>query len=138
MQRSFITVGCQFAGRVEGSVLGPGVVVEPGAVVRDCVLMDDCLVRRDALLERCILDKRVRVGASAVLGIADGGRPNEEQPDVLAHGITVVGQGTRIPAHQRIGTNCLIGMLVGPEEFLLRALPDGTALRGAHAEHPVR
>jgi glucose-1-phosphate adenylyltransferase len=138
VQRSFITDGCQIAGRVEGSVLGPGVIVEPGATVRDCILLDDCLVRRDALLERCILDKRVRVGASAVLGIAEDGRPNEEQPDVLAHGITLVGQGTRIPAHQRIGTNCLIGMLVGPEEFHLRALPDGTALRGAHAEHPVR
>jgi glucose-1-phosphate adenylyltransferase len=138
VQRSFITDGCHIAGRVEGSVLGPGVVVEPGATVRDCILMDDCLVRRDALLERCILDKRVRVGASAVLGIAEDGRPNEEQPDVLAYGITLVGQGTRVPAHQRIGTNCLIGMLVGPEEFHLRALPDGTALRGVHAEHPVR
>ncbi len=138
VRRSFITDGCQIAGRVEGSVLGPGVIVEPGAFVKDCVLLDDCLVRRDAVLERCILDKRVRVGASATIGIAGDNRPNEEQPDVLSHGITIVGQGTRIPAHQQIGTNCLVGMMVGPEEFAQRVVPDGTALRSVHAEHTVR
>lgn len=138
VRRSFITDGCQIAGRVEGSVLGPGVVVEAGARVKDSVLMDDCLVRRDAVLERVILDKRVRVGASAVVGVAEDNRPNEEQPDVLSYGITIVGQGTRIPAHQRIGTNCLVGMLVSPEEFTQRVLRDGTALRSPHAEHPVR
>jgi glucose-1-phosphate adenylyltransferase len=138
VRRSFITDGCSIAGTVEGSVLGPGVVVEPGAVVRDSVLMDDCLVRRDAIVERCIFDKRVRVGASAVVGLAEDGRHNEEQPDVLGCGITLVGQGARVPAHQRIGTNCLIGMHVGPEDFQVRALTDGTALRGMRAEHPVR
>jgi glucose-1-phosphate adenylyltransferase len=138
VRRSFITDGCQIAGTVEGSVLGPGVVVEPGAVVRDSVLFDDCLVRREARVERCIFDKRVRVGASARIGGAESGAANEEQPDVLAHGITLVGQGARIPAHQRVGTNCLIGMLAGPEDFRARTLPDGTSLRGASVGHPVR
>ena len=138
VQRSFITDGCQIAGSVHGSVLGPGVVVEPGAVVRDSVLLDDCLVRRDARVERCIFDKRVRVGAAARVGVREDGRANEEQPDVLACGITLVGQGARLPAHQRIGTNCLVGMHVGPEDFRSRALADGTALRTVHAEHPVR
>jgi glucose-1-phosphate adenylyltransferase len=138
VRRSVITDGCQIAGQVEGSVLGPGVIVEPGAIVRDSVLMDDCLVRREARVERCIFDKRVRVGASAIVGRAEDGRPNEEQPDVLAHGITLVGQNARIPAHQRIGTNCLVGMMVGPEDFHTRTLPDGSALRSVHSEHPVR
>jgi glucose-1-phosphate adenylyltransferase len=135
---SMITDGCHIAGRVENSVLGPGVVVEPGALVRDSILMDDCLVRREAVVQRCILDKRVRVGATAVLGIGEDGRCNSEEPEVLNHGITIVGKNARIPAHQRIGTNCLIGMMVGPEDFTARALPDGTALRSVHAEHPVR
>jgi len=138
VHNSVITDGCQIAGRVEGSVLGPGVIVEPGALVRDSVLMDDCLVRRDAVVHRSILDKRVRVGASAVIGIAEDGRPNEEQPEVLMDGITVVGQNARVPAHQRIGTNCLIGMMAGPDDFTSRTLADGTALRPTHADHPVR
>lgn len=138
IHNSVVTDGCQIAGMVEGSVLGPGVVVEPGALVRDSVLMDDCLVRRDAVVERCIFDKRVRVGSSAVIGIAEDGRPNDEQPEVLSAGITLAGQNARIPAHQRVGTNCLLGMMVVPEDFQARVLADGTALRSAQAEHPVR
>jgi len=78
------------------------------------------------------------VGAGAVLGVAEDGRPNQEQPEVLAHGITIIGKNSRIPAHQRIGTNCLVGMMVGPDDFPSRVLADGTALRGAASEHPVR
>ena len=138
VHQSVVTDGCHLAGTVEGSVLGAGVVVEAGATVRHAVLMDDCIVRRDAVVERCILDKRVRVGAGAVLGAAEDGRPNQEQPEVLAHGITLIGKNSRSPAHQRIGTNCLVGMMVGPDDFPSRVLADGTALRGAASEHPVR
>lgn len=135
---SMVTDGCHIAGTVEDSVLGPGVIVEPGAIVRSSVLLDDCLVRRDARIERSILDKRVRVGAGAVIGCAESGRANDEQPDVLSHGITLVGQNTRIPAHQRVGTNCLLGMMVEPDDFPSRKLADGSTLRGDHLEHPVR
>jgi glucose-1-phosphate adenylyltransferase len=138
VQNSLVTDGCHIAGIVENSVLGPGVVVEEGAHVRDSVLMDDCLIRREALVERCILDKRVRVGAAAVLGIAETGQPNVDEPEVLCHGITVVGAGARIPAHQRIGTNCLVDMMAGPDDFPMRVLADGTSLRSTRAEHPVR
>lgn len=138
VRTSIVTDGCHVAGTVEDSVLGPGVVVEAGAVVRGSVLMDDCLVRRDARIERCILDKRVRVGAGAVLGAAESGRANEEQPEVLSQGITIVGKNTRIPAHQRVGTNCLVGMMVEPDDFPARKLADGSTLRSDHLEHPVR
>ncbi len=49
---SMLTDGCQVAGEVVGSVLGPGVVVEDGARVESSVLMDDCVVRRGALVTR--------------------------------------------------------------------------------------
>ena len=138
IRESMITDGCEIAGEVVGSVLGPGVVVEEGARVEHSVLMDDCLVRRGALVSRCILDKRVRVGSKAQLGVASDGRHNTEQPEVLRHGITVVGKDARIPAHQVVGTNCLIDMMAGPEDFEHRRLQDGTSLRTQRAHHPVR
>jgi glucose-1-phosphate adenylyltransferase len=79
--------------------------------------MDDCLVRRGATVERCILDKGVRVGAAAHLGVSSDGTANQEQPDILGHGITLVGKGATIPARQIVGTNCLIDMLAGPGDF---------------------
>jgi len=138
VRTSLVTDGCTIAGTVERSVLGPGVIVEEGARVRDSVLMDDCYIRRDAVVERCILDKRVRVGAAAQVGIADDGRPNQEEPEVLCHGITLVGMNARIPAHQRLGTNGLVDMMAGPENFPMRVLPDGSSVRRAQATHPVR
>ncbi|UCE02181.1 MAG: glucose-1-phosphate adenylyltransferase [Candidatus Latescibacterota bacterium] len=135
---SMITDGCEISGAVSGSILGPGVVVEEGARVEHSVLLDDCLVRRGALVQRCILDKRVKVGSKARIGVAGDGRINEEQPKVLQSGITVVGKDARIPAHQVIGTNCLIDMLTSPDDFHHRKLPDGTSLRTNRAHHTVR
>ena len=135
---SMLTDGCQISGEVLGSVLGPGVVVEEGARVEHSVLMDDCIVRRGALVTRSILDKRVKVGSRAQIGVADDGRANLEQPEVLRYGITVVGKDARIPSHHVVGTNCLIDMLAGPEDFEHRHLADGTALRTQRLHHPVR
>jgi len=91
-----------------------------------------------ATVERCILDKRVRIGTGARVGAREDGRPNEEQPEVLSCGITMIGKDARIPAHQRLGTNCLIDMLIGADDFPKRTLPDGTALRTNRVHHPVR
>jgi len=135
---SMLTDGCQIAGEVLGSILGPGVVVEEGARVEQSVLMDDCVVRRGALVTRCILDKRVKVGPKAQLGVAGDGRANLEQPEVLRYGITVVGKDAKIPAHQVVGTNCLVDMLAGADDFTQRHLPDGSALRTQRLHHPVR
>jgi len=49
-----------------------------------------------------------------------------------------VGKDARIPSHQSVGTNCLVDMLAGPEDFEHRHLPDGTALRTQRLHHPVR
>jgi glucose-1-phosphate adenylyltransferase len=138
LRDSMITDSCEIRGQVQRSVLGAGVVVEEGACVVDSVILDDCWIRRDAVVERSILDKRVRVGAGAHIGIAEDGRANEEQPDVLSSGVTVVGKEARIPARQRIGTNCLIDMLASPDDFKSRQLPDGVALRVNRLRHPVR
>ncbi len=135
---SMITDGCDISGEVSGSVLGAGVVVEEGARVENSVLLDDCVVRRGALVRRSILDKRVQVGSNAQVGIADDGRANEEQPEVLKHGITVIGKDARIPARQIVGTNCLIDMLASAKDFGHRRLADGSALRTHRTHHPVR
>lgn len=70
------------AGRVEGSVLSPGVVVEAGAVVRDSVLLHDVVVRAGAVVERAVLDRGVEVAA----GGSVGGRGD----------LTLVGAGERV------------------------------------------
>ena len=41
---SLLSNGCIIAGRVENSVLSPGVIVEAGAEVRNSILMNDTVI----------------------------------------------------------------------------------------------
>ncbi len=96
---SLIAPGCRIAGRVERSVLAPGVVVEAGAEVRDSILLHETVVRASATIDRAILDIHVEVGPGAKVGEAGGD-------------LAVVGQRIKIPAQGRVAA----GARVEPEE----------------------
>jgi glucose-1-phosphate adenylyltransferase len=86
---SLIGSGCRVAGRVERSVLAPGVIVEPGAEVRDSILLHEVAVRSGARIERAILDAGAEVGEGATVGGRDGD-------------LALVGLRVKIPARARI------------------------------------
>jgi glucose-1-phosphate adenylyltransferase len=70
---SLLTSGTRvLGGRVERSVLGPGVVVEAGATVVESVLLADVVVRKGATVVRAVLDEGVEAGADERLGEEDG------------------------------------------------------------------
>lgn len=92
---SLIAPGCHIAGRVERSVLAPGVVVEPGAEVRDSILLHGAVVRAGAKVDRAILDVEVEVGEGARVGEADGE-------------LALVGQRVRIKARDRIAAGARV------------------------------
>lgn len=68
IDRSLISPGCDVAGKVERSVLAPGVIVERGATVRDAILLQDALVRAGATVQFAIVDEHVEIGADAKIG----------------------------------------------------------------------
>jgi glucose-1-phosphate adenylyltransferase len=65
---------CTIRGRVENSVLFPGVVVETDAVVKDSVVMQRSVVGRGAIAENVIADKYVTIGDGAIVR-GSGDRP---------------------------------------------------------------
>jgi glucose-1-phosphate adenylyltransferase len=106
---SLISNGCVIRGRVERSVLSPGVYVSPGAVVRESVIINDTWVGPGAVVDRAILDENVVVGAGTYLGYGDDLTiPNHQMPDRINTGISVVGAGAQIPGGIVIGRNVLI------------------------------
>ncbi|HOX45274.1 MAG TPA: sugar phosphate nucleotidyltransferase [Myxococcota bacterium] len=127
-----LSAGCWIEGRVQGSVLSPGVQVGPGAVVEEAVLMDGAVIRPGARVRRAILDKGVVVGAGAVL---DGGRDevtNKEYAKCQMDGMVVVGKGSRIPEGCRVGSNTVLEAGLQEADFP-GDLPDGaTLVRRAH------
>jgi len=106
---SMVSAGCVIEGMVVNSVLSPGVKVGKGAVVRDSILFEDCCVDSGAIADLVICDKRVRIGANAIVGHGDNkSRPNTKFPKHLYTGITLVGKEVEIPAKMKIGRNCII------------------------------
>ncbi|HXF62294.1 MAG TPA: sugar phosphate nucleotidyltransferase, partial [Caldilineaceae bacterium] len=117
---SMISNGCIVRGTVINSVLSPGVYVSPGAVVKDSVVMNDTWIGPGAQLDKVVVDKQVMIGAGVVLGTGDESVPNQQMPDRLAAGISVVGKGAYIPDGAKIGRNVLINSGRDEQHF-----PDG-------------
>jgi glucose-1-phosphate adenylyltransferase len=93
--------GCTIAGRVERSVLAPGVVVERGATVLDSVILHDTSIRAGATVSCAVVDSEVVVGEGAEVGATPPGTVAETDITlvgmnaVIAEG-AVVGAGGRL------------------------------------------
>jgi glucose-1-phosphate adenylyltransferase len=114
---SMISNGCVIRGTVINSILSPGVYVSPGALVKDSVIMNDTWVGPGVLVDKAVIDKEVRIGAGAVVGMGDESVANQQMPDKLFAGITVVGKGSYIPDGAKVGRNVLINSARDAEHF---------------------
>ena len=99
---SLLSPGCDVAGEVVRSVLGPGVVVEAGARVEDCVLFEDVRIERGAEVRTAVLDERTVVGRDAVVGAAPSGRVARDEDVVLAGLGCEIGRGAHVGAGARL------------------------------------
>lgn len=117
--QSMVCNGAIVRGRVERSVLSPGVYVSPGAVVRDSVVMNDVWIGPGAVLDRgdCGQERGGGRGRAAGLGGDDLGTPNKQEPDKINTGVTVVGKGAHLPANIRVGRNVVINADRDEEHF---------------------
>jgi glucose-1-phosphate adenylyltransferase len=122
---SLVSNGCVIRGRVERSVLSPGVYVSPGALVRESVIINDTWIGPGAIVERAIVDENVIIGAGTHLGYGEDMTPNQEVPDKINTGITVVGAGAHVPGGLRIGRNVLIHCDRLESDFSGTEIPSG-------------
>jgi glucose-1-phosphate adenylyltransferase len=82
-------------GSARRSVLSPGVHMHTHAVVEDSVLFQDVDVGRDAVVRRAIVDKGVRIGPGAQLGV-DPAADRERGFHVSEGGIVVIPKGATV------------------------------------------
>jgi glucose-1-phosphate adenylyltransferase len=114
---SMISHGCVIEGRVENSILSPGVRVAANAVVKYAVIMNDTVIGRESVVDFSILDKDVVVEAGSHVGTGNDYQVNREEPLILNTGLTVVGKGAKIPEGIKIGHNCAIAGGVTEKDF---------------------
>jgi glucose-1-phosphate adenylyltransferase len=132
---SLISHGCIIKGRVERSVLSPGVVVEEGAVVRESILLFDTVVGAGSVIDRSILDKEVIVGKDCRIGYGDDMTPNKLEPARLNTGITLIGKRAHLPDNLKIGRNCKLGTDLRPEDFPSDTLASGETIENRTFAH---
>jgi glucose-1-phosphate adenylyltransferase len=126
---SMISNGCFIEGRVEHSVLSPGVRVAEGALVKYSIIMSDSSVGSDSVIDNSILDKEVVVEAGCSIGFGDDFRVNQKEPNVLNTGITVVGKGAKIPSGVKIGRNCAIFSKAVKSDFHKHVIQSGETVK---------
>ncbi len=122
---SMICHGCVIEGRVENSVLSPGVRVAANAVVKNSVIMSGTVIGRESVVDYSILDKDVVVDTGSHIGFGNDYEINREQPHILNTGITVVGKGACVPEGTKIGRNCAIACDVAEKDFRGSIIPSG-------------
>ena len=94
---SLVCTGCIVSGgRVERSVLSPGVRVNSWARVEDSVLLGGVDVGRHAVVKRAIVDKGVRIPEGAKIGV-DHAEDRARGFTVTESGLTVLGKFDRFP-----------------------------------------
>ncbi|QBR91535.1 glucose-1-phosphate adenylyltransferase family protein [Nocardioides euryhalodurans] len=107
---SLVSSGCVVGGRVERSVLGPGVVVHRGAHVSDSVIFADVVVAEDARVAGAIVDKHSRIGEGARVGSADADL--DDSADIVLVGRdSAVAAGERVPRGARLEPGSTAGHL---------------------------
>jgi len=68
VKNCLIAGGSKIRGRVERSILSPGVIVEEGATVRDSIVLHDAVIEKGATVFRAIIDNETRVKAGSNIG----------------------------------------------------------------------
>ena len=127
VEGSVISDGCEIRGEVCHSVIGPNVTIEEGAVVRDSIVMRHSVIHSGAVLEKAILAEHVRVGYNTQIGCGEE-LPNEENPEVYAFGLSVIGEHSVIPDGVRIGKNTAVCGVTLQEDYPGGCLPGGRNL----------
>ncbi|MFH7326317.1 glucose-1-phosphate adenylyltransferase family protein [Desulfurivibrio sp. C05AmB] len=143
ISNSLVYNGCLVEGRVENSILFPGVQVKAGAVVRNSVLFFDNVVGKGACLDKVVSDVNVTVGEEVRIGgqTSAGDEPEEQAgaplvgsllagaPPAEPTGVTVLGWNNQIPAGMVIGAGCTLYPALGPEKMTRSRIADGEVVR---------
>ena len=98
IHNSIVTEGCEVYGKVENSVLFPGVTVGKGAYIKDSIIMAETDIGEGSKVYYSILDEQVTIESGCTVGC-------ERE---TADGITVIARGVKISSGSNIASNTMI------------------------------
>lgn len=108
IESSLISNGAIIKGSVINSIVSPGVIIEKGVQIRDSIILNNVKIEKGCTIYRSIIDKNSHIGKNCIIGFGDKNIKNENYPELLKTGITVIEKNTTIKDNVKIGTNCRI------------------------------
>lgn len=127
ISNSLISRGCVIDGEVRNSILSPGVIVGKNASVVDSVIFHDSSIGRDSCIQSAIIDKKVTIRDSVRIGVGES-IPNDDHPQHLATGISIIGKLATIAAGITIGRNCVVNPDAHLSKTKHKIVPSGSTV----------
>ncbi|MCD6379578.1 glucose-1-phosphate adenylyltransferase subunit GlgD [bacterium] len=110
VNNSIVADGCKIEGRVENSIVFPGVHISNHAFVENSIIFSFSKINRKAVIKKAIIDKMVNVGERAFVGDCSGASG--------PRAITIIGKGCKISKGVRI----IEGSKIEPGRVILEDL----------------
>ncbi|ADL12610.1 glucose-1-phosphate adenylyltransferase [Acetohalobium arabaticum] len=127
--KSLISNGAIINGKVENSVISPGVFIEENVVIKDSIICNDSKIKQGTVINKSIIDKEVIIGSECQIGCSGEKKANFEQPEILHSGLNVIGKGAEVPAETCIEKNCRIFPWIEEDDFRKKAIQSGSTVR---------
>lgn len=103
IQNSMIADGCEVDGKLEFSILFPGVTIGKNAVINSSIIMPGTVIGDDAVVEFSIISENTIIGKGAKIGA----NPSDVE-NIDDWGVTVIGDGLKISDN----------VVIGPKEMI--------------------
>jgi ADP-glucose pyrophosphorylase len=136
IKKSFISDHCYINGKVENSIIFPGVDIEEGSVITDSIILPFVKIGPGARITNSIIDEstitdndRYNAGINCRIGNEEKYMKNNDFPEVLNSSITLIGKNNYVKENGIIGAACYITSGKAEQYFTERArLNDGDSV----------
>ena len=132
IEKSIVGEGSEINGKVQNSVIGPGVIISEGACVRDSI-MQESFIGKEAQIDKTVVAEGVCIGDHVVIGAGEYA-DNVYDPAVYNAETSVIGAGARIPAGVIIGKNAAVTGRTDLSDYPDGKLQSGHVILAGHRE----
>lgn len=112
VKNSFLSDYCYINGRVENSIIFPGVEIEEGAVVKNSIILPYVKIGEKAVVINAIVDEAAPdvespgIGKGCRIGSEEKLIKNKNFPDLLNSSLTLIGRDIQLKDSISIGSAC--------------------------------
>jgi glucose-1-phosphate adenylyltransferase len=126
--KSLVANGAIVNGRVEDSVISPGVYIEEGVLVKNSIILNNCTIRKNAMINKTIIDKNVEIKENVQIGSGSDFTVNSDAKTTLENGLNLIAKDITIAKNIKINRNCRINRNINIDEFENNEVKSGTTV----------